>query len=116
MWAVKYALYKEAVDLLRRGLLLYDDGNVLLSQKSAAKAIDQYVNRKIFNLEVELENLNEAAYMGVLYYEAVTKLKNGEFDVLNNGAIADTIDDYVQSKFAKYAKTKMEIRRDDDTE
>lgn len=93
-------------------MLLYEDNNLLIGQKNAADAIDRYVNDKIFNLEVELENLNEAAYMGVIYYEAVQMLRDGQFSVLNEKAIANTIDDYVRSKFARFVTHKMEVTKD----
>ena len=97
-FAIKSGLYKEAVDRLRKDLLPMD--RKLYGTKRAADAIEEWVKSQFVN-NVKLSDLSmkpsmyHEAYIGFLYWQAVQKLRNGEFNVLGNKDIADAIESFV---------------------
>lgn len=109
---VLFALYyREAIELLRNEKFVDNQGQVLQGQKITAQKIDQYVKQQFMKrsdarniLNPKLSVYNEA-FIGVLYKEAVGKLRNDEFNVLGAKATADAIDEWVTTEFLRRTGT-----------
>lgn len=103
-WAIKQGLYKQAVKLLREGRLLLPDKSQPLNWEKIGQIIEDYVEERFYT-EVKLvdmtptSNIRDVAYEGYLYYQAVQKLKRGEFNVLGYKEAADAVERYVRQQF-----------------
>jgi hypothetical protein len=106
-WAYLAILYKEAVDNLRKGDLLYKNKSLLQGQSKAAEAIDDWVRTQYYyrtDRETILSNtlnMDKTAMLGFLYKEAVDLLKRGDFKVLGNVETAEAIETWVQKEFLR---------------
>lgn len=109
-WAVKQGIYQKAVKLLKEGRLILPDKSKPLNWEKIGQVIDDYVEESFYT-EVKLvdmtptNNIHHEAYLGYLYYQAVQKLKRGEFNVLGYKEAAEAIERYVRQEFMKKVKT-----------
>lgn len=107
-WALYALLYKEAIQLLRRGKLTTDIvGNkvTLQGQRIAADKIDewvrdQYIKRTTIE-KINLDYIYHEAMLGFLYKEAVQLLRNGAFPILGAKETADAVENWVKREFLK---------------
>lgn len=105
-WAFYALLYREAMQLLRKGefvVKVNGNGITLQGQKIAADKIDkwvedQYVKRMTIE-KIQLHHLYHEAMIGFLYKEAVQRLRLGYFQSLGNKEIADAIESWVKKEF-----------------
>ena len=105
-WAVFAVLYKEAVQLLRRGYFDIDVvGNKvpLQGQRLAADKIDNWVREQFLKNttidKIDYSFLYHEAMIGFLYKEAVKLLRTGFFPILGAKDTADTIENWVRKEF-----------------
>lgn len=105
-WAFYAVLYREAMQLLRRGKLEIDVvGNKvpLQGQKLAADRIDSWVREQFLKRttidQLDQNYLYHEAMIGFLYKEAVKLLRVGFFPVLGAKDTADAIESWVKQEF-----------------
>lgn len=105
-WAFFALLYKEAMQLLRRGrisITVTGDKVTLQGQRLAAERIDQWVqDQYIQRMSIEklsLDTIYHEAMLGFLYKEAVQLLKNGTFPILGAKETADAVENWVKREF-----------------
>lgn len=103
-WAVRAGLYQEAINKLKNGELEFKPGVPLNGQVLTAKTIEEWVEEQVYKDARITEYEDEKAvyyegYLGWLYYRAVLKLKNGEFNVLGHKESAEAIEKWVRHEF-----------------
>lgn len=110
-WAAYGILYRDAIEELRQGRLGYNNKTVLQGQKETATVIDNYVRDRFFEettiQSLQYNNVYHEAMFGFLYKEAVSKLREGYFEVLGHVATANAIDAWVKEEFLR----RRRIRR-----
>jgi len=102
--ALRYQLYREAVDRLRAGQI-----NVQANHIAIADAIDAWVYDEFYRRVSQWmpdENLYHNALLGFLYKEAVARLRRGEIQVLGHREVADAIDAWVRREFYQRLTTQ----------
>jgi hypothetical protein len=105
-WAFFALLYREAMQLLRRGQFELDVvGNkvTLQGQRLAADRIDNWVREQFLKRttidKLDYNYLYHEAMIGFLYREAVKLLRLGHFPVLGAKETANVIENWVKQEF-----------------
>ena len=101
-WAFKAALYREAIKKLRDGKLDNIANQAIINHEKIANAIDDWVTEQFYaKLTIntaQFPNIYHEAIMAFWYWQAVDKLRNGEFHVLNYKEAADAIERWVKQQ------------------